>query len=162
MYTFGREQFEVINTKDSYMIFKSKQPGYSYFSEPWREYSWDSVNDRATSPTIVHSSSLSMEGQVPGHMAKVVNISALPPDIMKAEIEEPNYFFESYNDNSTDFSYSLTGFSSPRLRNESGSNKGQPHMQTHSEDIGQMANSHNKLHYSWLDSSHFKPPPGFE
>lgn len=34
VHTFGRDKFEVIKTKDSHMIFKSKQPGYSYFYEP--------------------------------------------------------------------------------------------------------------------------------
>lgn len=159
VHTFGRDNFEVIKTKDSHMIFKSKQPGYSYFYESIRECSWDSVNDRAFSPTIMqHSTSLSMEREIPGHMGKIVNISALPPDIMKDEIEEPNYFFESYNDSSTDFSYSLTGFSAPRATSGTTA-KYDAHYKTHSEGVESKASDSGKTY--WLDSMNIGPPPGF-
>ena len=158
VYTFGRHKFEVIQTKDSNMIFKSKQPVYSYFYEALRENSWDSVNDRAVSPTIMHSSSLSFETQLPGHLSKIVNISNLPSDIMKEEIEEPNYFFESYNDNSTDLSNSLIG----NTQQGYGAFSDTGHMKTQSEDVEFAINSHAKNHYSWLDISNLKPPPGFD
>ena len=160
VHSFGRDQFEVIKTKDSHMIFKAKQPGYSHFYSPFREYPWGSFNGRGLSPSPVqHHSSLSLESEVPGHMAKVVNISALPPDIMKGECEEPNYFFESYNDSSTDFSSSLTRFSTSRI--EIGSNKHGAHLKTHSEKIERKTSEQERMYSSWLDSSNVAPPPGF-
>ena len=98
-----------------------------------------------------------MEGQVPGHSSKVVNISALPPDIMKAEADEPNYFFESYNDSSTDLSNSVLGFSSSGMK--TGIDSGV--LKNKSDEIEQV-NITYKQNCSWLDSYHFKPPPGFE
>ena len=101
IYTYGKEQFEIIPMAESNMIFKSKQQSYSYFYEPLRDSSWDSMHDRAISPNMTsHHTSYSLEEQAPGHVAKIVNISNIPYEIME-ESEEPNYFFESYNDSST-------------------------------------------------------------
>ena len=158
--TFGRDKFEVIKSNDSHIIFKAKQPGYAYFYSPFREHSSESLNEREPSPTFMqHHSSLSFECEVPGHMGKVVNISALPPDIMKGECEEPNYFFEGYNDGSTDFSNSLTRFSTSRL--EMGWGKHNAHLKTNSEKIERKPSEQERVYTSWLDSSNIAPPPGF-
>ena len=113
--TYGKEKFEVIAMPESNMIFKSKQQSCSYFYEPLRDSSWGSMHDRAISPNVTsHQTSYSLE-QAPGHVAKVVNISNITYEIME-ESEEPNYFFESYNDSSTDMSNSLPGTFSPQKR----------------------------------------------
>lgn len=152
VHSFGRDQFEFFTTNNSQMIFKSKQLAYSHFYEPLREFSWDSMNDRAISPTIPsnHCASYSVEGQVPGHLAKIVNISNLPYEIMK-ESEEPNYFFESYNDNSTDLSSSL-----PNIWKGRKSDLADGHNKTQSEEFG-VKEKYHKNHYSWLGSD-FKAP----
>lgn len=158
---YGKNQFDVMKARDSFMIFKAKQPCYSYFYEPFRENSYDFQSNRVSSPTIVHQSSLSLEGHHPGHMPRAVNISNLPADIIRPGAEEPTYFYDSGNNSSTDFSYSL-----PRYhRNAPESPSGLPmteHFHIKSEDLGNKFKGKDRDSYSWLDISNFRPPPGFE
>jgi hypothetical protein len=150
--THAKEKFEVIRSSVSNLVFLVKPPAYSYFYEPFLDKSWDNFNDRTSSPTFFHQSSISTESQ---DWQKVVNISALPADIIKHE-EEPNYFFDAYNESgSTDYSYSLT-------RDLGKKSKGRnERVKIQSEDFSERLQTFNHSDYSWIDYSMFKPPPGF-
>ncbi|OMJ78944.1 hypothetical protein SteCoe_21115 [Stentor coeruleus] len=155
----GKNQFEIVKTRDTFMIFKAKQHCYSYFYEPIGEDSWDFQNDRVSSPTVLHHSSLSSE-PYPGHIPRALNVSDLPVDFIRPNAEEPNYFFDS-GTSSTDFSYSLT-----RYKRENGESQSKfpfaEHIHIKSEDLGNRLRSSDRDSYSWLDYSSLRPPPGFE
>lgn len=147
--THGKNRFEVIKSNYSQIVFLEKPPSYSYFYNSSLDRSWDYFAERNPSPTYMHQSSLSTESQ---DWHKVVNISALPAEIMKHE-DEPNYFCDAYNESgSTDYSYSLT-------RDRKGKSKAE-HYKIQSEDLSEKIQFYQS-DYSWIDCSMFKPPPGF-
>mmetsp|Transcript_23710 Transcript_23710/g.23472 ORF Transcript_23710/g.23472 Transcript_23710/m.23472 type:complete len:235 (+) Transcript_23710:366-1070(+) len=97
--TFGKNQLEIIKTKETYMIFRSENPHFDYFYSPFRDSFGSAVLEQtqnsSPSPHPRHVSSgyddgvgISNDLFSHNHMQRIVNISSLPMHIVKPVEED--------------------------------------------------------------------------
>lgn len=163
---FASNQFEILKTRDTNMIFKIENPSYNYFYSPFRDNL--SSADYNRTPPRAHQTSYSLDfPETPSRMQKVVNVSNIPLDFTTKEdsTESTFHYLDNFYDISTDMS---SGFNS--LSIDSNFKSGtlgiwdkKPHIRTHSEGLSETSETKRvPQHQSWIGTSGISPPPGFE